>query len=333
VEKREWIKQNFIHLYQISLKNQSFNVLKGHTEDSLFNNPELFLKSNGSKNIEKSMLISLLKKDDVEVEEIDVWDCVIKWGTGQTESLEEKNISEWNKNDFKELKNILDDIIPLIRLQDISNEDFTQKVMPYKKLFPKDLWYDLLRHYITPGNESKLNLLPSRNSGLTIINKKLILLFTSWINQTYNSSRQIKYEFKVLYRSSRDGLNHNTFHQKCDNINKTLVVGKIQNSDQLVGGYNPLDWNGNDVWKNTDKSFIFNISNRNDIRTARFSNVKNSNNAIYGDPNHLPVFGNGSDLYFGENGNIYSSLYIYNNIDIVYNSKFDELKVFQIINQ
>src|SRR6185369_10342275 len=103
----------------------------------------------------------------------------------------------------------------------------------------------------------------------------------------------VKYEFKLLYRSSRDGLNATTFHQKCNNINKTLVVGKIQSSEQIIGGYNPLNWNGNHIYKNTTESFIFNINNRNDINTAQFSYVINNHyvNAVYCNPSYLPTFG------------------------------------------
>jgi hypothetical protein len=106
----EWINQNFIFLYQISLKHQSFSILKDYFENLVSNNPELFLKSNDSKNIEKSLLISLLKKDDLAVYEIDFWNCIIQWGTRQIENVEKIPITEWNKNDFKKLKNILQDI-------------------------------------------------------------------------------------------------------------------------------------------------------------------------------------------------------------------------------
>ena len=113
------------------------------------------------------------------------------------------------------------------------------------------------------------------------------------------------------------------------------MVVKVQNSDQLVGGYNPLDWNRSG-WKRTTESFIFNISNRNDTNTAQFSYVINNNydNAIYCDLSYLPIFGGGHDIYFNTGGYIRRSIiYTYNNINIVHDSKFDELEVFQIIDK
>src|SRR6185436_892868 len=102
------------------------------------------------------------------------------------------------------------------------------------------------------------------------INQNLTLLFASWIDKKtppYTSFREVKYEFKLLYHSSRDGLSLTIFHQKCDNINKTLVIRKIQNSNQIIERYNPLNWNGS-ANKTTTESFIFNINNRNNINTA-----------------------------------------------------------------
>src|SRR5947207_4668480 len=36
----------------------------------------------------------------------------------------------------------------------------------------------------------------------------------------------------------------------------TIWVAKIQDSTQLIGGYNPLDWNGDGIWKSTPDSFL-----------------------------------------------------------------------------
>ena len=53
-------------------------------------NPELFLNSDDSKDIEEPLLISLLENDDLVVKEIDAWNCIIEWGTAKIENLEKK---------------------------------------------------------------------------------------------------------------------------------------------------------------------------------------------------------------------------------------------------
>jgi len=84
-------------------------------------------------------------------------------------------------------------------------------------------------------------------------------------------------------------------HQKCDDINKTLVVAKIQDSEQIVGGYNPHNWNEL-VAKRSSESFIFNFHNRNDVNTAKLSYVVTEtsceyDHAIYCGRCQLPAFG------------------------------------------
>src|SRR6266511_3814585 len=179
-------------------------------------------------------------------------------------------------------------------------------------LFPKDLWDNVLQCYLIPGSQQTLNLLPSRKSkfeSTIIINKKLIVLFASWIDKKsppYSSPKEVKYEFKLLYRSSRDGLNL-------------------------------LNLNVDDIYKRTTESFIFNISNRNDVNTAQLSYVINNDydHAINCYSSYLPYFGHGPDIYFYLS---YKEGYIcrgygpktYKNINIVKDLKFDELEVFQV---
>src|SRR5207248_3717435 len=103
-QHEEWIQQNLIYFYKISSKHQTFNLLQDYCDD----NPELLLNSGDMVSIEKSMLIAILKKDNLGPDEINIWDCVIQWGIGQHKELE-KDISEWNKEDFENLKDILED--------------------------------------------------------------------------------------------------------------------------------------------------------------------------------------------------------------------------------
>ena len=69
------------------------------------------------------MLMTMLERDDLELSEIDIWDIVIQWGKNQNEKLD-KDMSEWKKEDFIMLKNIIEDFIPLIRFNQISSNDF-----------------------------------------------------------------------------------------------------------------------------------------------------------------------------------------------------------------
>ena len=159
IQHKEWIQQNLIYFYKISSKHQTFNLLQGYYNELIDNNPELLLNSDDIVSIEKSMLIAILKKDDLGLDEINIWNYVIQWGIGQNQELE-KDISEWNEKDFKNLKDILEDIIPLIRFNQIKSKDFSEKIKPYKKAFNKNIYEEILDCYL--NNEQFPRLLPQK---------------------------------------------------------------------------------------------------------------------------------------------------------------------------
>ncbi|RIA83339.1 hypothetical protein C1645_833983 [Glomus cerebriforme] len=70
-------------------------------------------------------------------------------------------------------------------------------------------------------------------------------------NSSHYNKKNVPYDFKLLYRSSK---NTQSFHRNCDNKQATIWVAKIQRSKQLIGGYNPLEWGGNCGYKNAADS-------------------------------------------------------------------------------
>ena len=94
IEHKEWIQQNLIYFYKFSSKHhQTFNLLQDYCNELIDDKPETLLNSGDMVSIEKSMLITILKKDDLGLDEIDIWDHVIQWGIGQNKELK-KDISE-----------------------------------------------------------------------------------------------------------------------------------------------------------------------------------------------------------------------------------------------
>ena len=153
-----------------------------YCEEIIYESPEVFLKSKDIVTIEKTMLVSIFERDDLTLAEIDIWDCAIQWGTGQNESLW-KNISKWNQNDFKELKKILNDIIPLIRFKEISSDAFYEKIKPYKKIFDKDIFEELLKYHVTQPKLLFQKDLKTRTKKGKLLNFKLKSLISGWVDQ------------------------------------------------------------------------------------------------------------------------------------------------------
>jgi hypothetical protein len=226
--------------------------------------------------------------------------------------------------------------IPLIRFYDIKPADFFYKVYCYKEILSQDLIHNLLEFHIVPNMKPKTNVAPSRKLKLdsTLIDSNHILHFASWIDRkdsSYNRSDN-PYEFKLLYRSNQDGFDAATFHQKCDNKGATIWIAKIQGTKQLVGGYNPLDWFGNGVWKHATNSFLFYLTDEKSISTAKLSYVNNKSYAIYCHNTQGPHMG---DFLCNSTNNwrYYNSGVgiIYPRIGIPENFMVENYEVFQVI--
>src|SRR5947208_15774838 len=127
------------------------------------------------------MLMTTLEKDDLELEEIDIWDCVVKWGIGQNEELA-KDIEEWKNEDFIKLKNIIKDFIPLIRFNQITSNDFSHKILPFKRVFDKEVYNEIHLYYLSGTWQPRL--LPqkgSRTGAGKLLTLQMKHLISSWI--------------------------------------------------------------------------------------------------------------------------------------------------------
>ncbi|CAG8822083.1 16009_t:CDS:1, partial [Gigaspora rosea] len=87
----------------------------------------------------------------------------------------------------------------------------------------------------------------------------------------------------------------NKFHMNCDDKGPTIVVIKVRNSEDIIGGYNPLEWyklylekNNSDrfgdynnyKFKTTDKSFIFSLLSSTTGAIPKLSRVSSKKEAI-----------------------------------------------------
>ena len=63
----------------------------------------------------------------------------------------------------------------------------------------------------------------------------------------------------LLYRCSRDGDDKAIFHQKCDGIPYTLVIGESE-SNKIFGGFASQQWDQSSETKSDDNAFLFHLN-------------------------------------------------------------------------
>ncbi|RIA86385.1 hypothetical protein C1645_878693 [Glomus cerebriforme] len=333
--KDEFLQQNPVEIFEMVYEYGLFADLWNYYLEKICEEPEIIFNSNEFIILKEPLLELLLKRDDLNLDEMIVWDSLIKWGLAQNPSIQ-KDIKNWDKEEFEIMKKTLQKCIPLVRFHHMSPEDLDDKVYPLKSLLPEDLYHDLL----TPSKKSNIDILPPRQSNYDsiIIKRKHFTIFANWIdkkNVSFYNIINIPYKFNLLYRRSRDGNTSKAFHEKCDNKGATIVIVKISNSEQIIGGYNPLQWDSNCEYKSTKDGFIFSSKNCTDFQDAKlgYADKKEYLTSIYCDANYGPAFGGGHDL-FCHNDGIWSSHRAYSYLKIFSPLEFfdvDDYEVFQVI--
>ncbi|CAB4427810.1 unnamed protein product [Rhizophagus irregularis] len=293
------MEQNFDLIYRTSFENNYFLQLQKYCNDLISEEPSKIFNSPIFSSIPEKLLVSLIQNENVQLNEVQIWEYVIKWGLAQNPELS-TDTESYSKDDFNILKNTLQQCIPLIRFHNLTSKEFSDKVMPYKKILPKDLYKELLKDFLNNNSSPIKNSLRSKNKddkeihmniNSKIISLPYIEIVTKWINRLKITDRLTNsYKYKLLfYGSCNDGFIINKLHDICNNQSHTITFIKMKDSDEIFGGYNPIKWKFDNSFSITKDSFIFSFKNNNFI----LSRVMDERCAINNSPYYGLSFGNG----------------------------------------
>ncbi|PKC51764.1 hypothetical protein RhiirA1_483042, partial [Rhizophagus irregularis] len=102
-------------------------------------------------------------------------------------------------------------------------------------------------------------------------------------------------------------------------------------TNQIVGGYNPLDWEGGPTYKNTQDSFIFIFNDYRNINTGIIGRVTDASRALVCNYQYGPIFGNGHDIIMNPDNTWHSNPNSYPNINIPGSFDIDDYEAFQVV--
>src|SRR5438874_11491334 len=120
-QENEWIQQNVLSIHKHATSTASLNKLQAYCNRMIVSHPDIIFKSNDLATLPKETLITLLKNDELSMDEDDIWVSVVEWATKQVPELElGTDPEDWSSNDTKTIKNIITDCILHIRLFSIS---------------------------------------------------------------------------------------------------------------------------------------------------------------------------------------------------------------------
>ncbi|GBB93013.1 hypothetical protein RclHR1_00210009 [Rhizophagus clarus] len=341
-DQYDFLRQNFVEFLECTYQNELLSEVYDICLESICETPQILFCSDKFVNLKAHIMELLLKRDDLLSDEIDIWNGLIKWGLAQHSNISQ-DTTKWNKEQITMMEKTLHRFIPLIRFYDISSEDFFYKVLPYRVLLPNQLVYKVQEFHMVPNKRLNVDIQSPRlkivydTFGSDLINSKHFALFASWINKKNVSVKKIPYKFILLYRASRDGMTVKEFHSKCDNKKSNILVIKIKNSNQMVGGYNPISWKIRNKFGCTQYSFIFLFDNYKNTETGKFSRVINQEYAIRCSDDKLqfgscnPDISDSSDIMVNDNGKCVSFPNDYSDIGIPRNFDAEDIEVFQVV--
>ncbi|POG76291.1 carbohydrate-binding module family 13 protein, partial [Rhizophagus irregularis DAOM 181602=DAOM 197198] len=214
--KANWMKQNFDLIYQTSYENDSFLDLQNYCNGLISNEPDKIFKSQDFTSIPEKLLIAVIQNDNLQMSEVQVWKHVFKWGVAQNSA----KLEDYSQDDFNTLKNTLRQCIPFIRFYNLTSKEFAYEVHPYKEVLPKELYEDLLLSFLDSDNkkgESKPRIprnIDSRDIDSNIITSQHAEIISKWVGKLEITDKlNSPYEFKLLFRGSRDGFYPEKFHK------------------------------------------------------------------------------------------------------------------------
>src|SRR5207248_11478078 len=125
--------------------------------------------------------------------------------------LEKENILELNKDHLKELKDILGDIIPLIRFNQITFTEFHKEIELYKKIIDKKLYEEIIQIYHNNNDDDdddddwQPRLLLQRCPRIKgkLLNSRMKYLISGWIDlKKYFYKDELLYEFQLILQGT-----------------------------------------------------------------------------------------------------------------------------------
>ncbi|CAB4478605.1 unnamed protein product [Rhizophagus irregularis] len=155
---------------------------------------------------------------------------------------------------------------------------------------------------------------------------------------------------ETLTGNSQEDFKIKKFHENCDNKGPTVVVIKVHDSGEIIGGYNPLEWRSfkilederspilyhncdfyNNHQRKSSNSFIFSLTNR---TVPVLSRVTSKREAITWCKNKGPCFGLHDLFVYSLNNNIAGKSKQHSYEKKVINKEafeIEEYEVFQIV--
>ncbi|CAG8640215.1 42558_t:CDS:2 [Gigaspora margarita] len=171
--KVQWMEENFDLVRRTVFQNDRLKRLQEYCVTRICKNPSLLFDSDDYLSVNLNTAASISSSND----------------------LTSLDISKWQPEHLNTLQTTIQQCIPLVRMFQISSNDFHSKIMPYKGIIPKALFEDVMRYHMVPDCPRPISLMPSRRGGIesNLLRARHAALISSWmdrndLNPFYNAT-------------------------------------------------------------------------------------------------------------------------------------------------
>ncbi|CAG8446935.1 14355_t:CDS:2, partial [Dentiscutata heterogama] len=183
-QQNSWLQNNLIVLWQKVHLIESCRKLQEYCLQIICKNPHYLFESNKFLSMDSSLLEPFLKLDNLQIEEVEIWDYIIRWGVAQNPSLDIAKIPSWTPDNFDALGKTIANCIPLIGFSQISSTDFFDKVWPFRSILPPGILEDIMRYHLKPSSPPRPVVSARRlQFDSTLVRPCHAALLASWIDR------------------------------------------------------------------------------------------------------------------------------------------------------
>ncbi|GET01071.1 BTB/POZ protein [Rhizophagus clarus] len=139
----EFLHQNPTEVLETVYQHETFTGLWDFCLENICKEPKILFNSENFSSLKAPLFELLLKRDDLNINEIEIWENLLKWCFAQQNNIQD-DPTKWNKEDITSIERELYRFILLIRFYNIIEPtDFFYKVYCYRNILPQDLIHDL----------------------------------------------------------------------------------------------------------------------------------------------------------------------------------------------
>jgi len=114
-------------------------------------------------------------------------------------------------------------------------------------------------------------------------------MIKKWLEKEFANKK-----WKLVFKGTKDGMNATAFHNNANNKGPTITVVKSTHG-KIFGGFAPESWTSRNNYINSQKTFIFSVTNK--AKHELISPSSHCATSCYDYSSYGPTFGGGHDFH------------------------------------